>query len=69
MKLFNRIKRPTLLLMVAGSIFMSFDLLTHSFFELSGDVRDFLKAFGASLVIASLIVQFKLESKDADPIK
>lgn len=55
--------------MVAGSIFMSFDLLTHSFFELSGDVRDFLKAFGASLVFASLIVQFKLESKDADPIK
>ena len=69
MKLFNRIKRPTILLIVAGSIFMSFDLITHSYFEISKDVCEFLKAFGASLVCASLFVQLKLETKDSAPAK
>lgn len=69
MKLFNRIKRPTILLIVAGSIFMNFDLITHSYFEISEDVCEFLKAFGASLVCASLFVQLKLETKDAASTK
>jgi len=66
MNYLNRIKRPTILLLVAGSLCMSLNLLTRSYFEINPDVYDFFKAFGASLMFSALVVQLKLESKATD---
>ena len=63
MKRQHQLKRQTILLLVAGTFFMSFTLLTRHFFEISLDIEDFLKGLGVAFIISSLFVQGKLERK------
>jgi hypothetical protein len=55
------IKKQTFLVLLLGTFFISFSLLTRHFFKTPIDVQDFLIGFGAALIIMSLFVQKKLE--------
>lgn len=63
MKKQNQFKKQTILLIFAGTLCMSFTLLTRHFFETAIDVNDFLIGIGAAFIFSALIVQKKLTRK------
>ena len=63
MKKQNQFKKQTILLFFAGTLCMSFTLLTRHFFETPIDVDDFLKGLGVAFMISALFVQKKLETE------
>ena len=63
MKRQNQFKKQAILLFFAGTLCMSFTLLTRHFFETPIDVDDFLKGLGVAFIVSALFVQKKLEKK------
>lgn len=61
-------KKQTIYLLLTGTLCMSFTLFSRHFFETSFVVEDFLKGLGFALIISSLFVQRKLESKSSSII-
>lgn len=53
-------KKQTILLLLIGSLCLSITLLTRHFFTIPEDPADFIKGFGAALIIGALFVQRKL---------
>jgi len=64
MKRQHKLKRQTILLLMIGTLCMSFTLITRHFFETPLDLEDFLKGLGVAFIISSLFVQRKLERKE-----
>ncbi len=54
-------KKQTILLLLAGTLLMSFTLFTRHFFNTPDSLGDFLKGLGLAFIIAALIVQKKLD--------
>jgi hypothetical protein len=54
-------KRQTLLLLLVGTLCMSFTLFTRHFFNVPDALSDFLKGLGVVFIISALFVQKKLE--------
>jgi len=63
MKRKQKFKKQTILLMMVGTLCMSFTLLTRHFFETPLDIEDFLKGLGVAFIISSVFVQRTLERK------
>ncbi|MCB0707342.1 MAG: hypothetical protein KDC34_18625 [Saprospiraceae bacterium] len=57
-------KKQTILLFFAGTLCMSFTLLTRHFFETPLDTADFLKGLGVAFIISALFIQRKFEKKE-----
>jgi hypothetical protein len=53
-------KKQTLLLLLVGTLCMSFSLLMQPFFEVPSNIGDFLKGFGVTMMVASVFVERKL---------
>lgn len=58
-----KLKKQTILLLLIGTLLMSFTLLTRHFFGIPIDLEDLLKGLGVGFIISSLFVQRKLEKK------
>jgi hypothetical protein len=54
-------KRQTILLLLVGTLCMSFTLFTKHFFKVPDTLGDFLKGLGVAFIISALFVQKKLE--------
>ncbi|UBM60804.1 hypothetical protein LAG90_09165 [Marinilongibacter aquaticus] len=59
----QNLRKPTVLLIFAGIVFMSFTLLTGNFFGIPSGLDDFIKGLGVAFMISALFVQRKLERK------
>ena len=66
MKRRHELKKQTILLLMIGTLFMSFTLITRHFFETPLDLEDFIKGLGVAFIISSLFVQRKLERKEQE---
>ena len=60
---YRQMKKQTIRLLVLGAFLMGFTLVTNHFFETPQGIADFLKGLGCAFIIASLLVQRKLERK------
>jgi len=54
-------KRQTLLLILIGTLCMSFTLFTRHFLNVPDNLSDFFKGLGIAFIISALFVQKKLE--------
>jgi hypothetical protein len=61
-------KNKVKMMMLAGMICLSFNLIVKHFIQIPGDVVDFVKGFGVALIISCLFVQRKLEYADRKPV-